>query len=126
MKSLFSGMIAILLSVNAWAKPIVLLTFNDSKEKALQTRRILIENLHIPEFLIEEKKATSPCEPQSSLLQICVDDKGDVLMVKNENTAETSRALAVFVKGNSEALEELQKETGTDQTVPALKKDEIE
>jgi hypothetical protein len=126
MKLFFSGMIAILFSVNALAKPVVLLTFHDSKEKALQTRKILIESLHIPVFLIEEKKSASPCDPQSSLLQICVDDKENVLMVKNENMAETSKALAVFVKGNPEALQEFQKETGTDQTVPALQKDEIE
>ena len=126
MKSLFSVMVACCLNTNAVAKPIVLLTFNDAKEKAIQTRKILIENLNIPEFLIEEKKSTTPCEPQPSLLQICVDDKENVVVVKNAETTGTHKALAIFVKGNQESLKEIQNETGTDKTVPDLKKDEIE
>lgn len=79
MKLLFSIGITFIVQLS-WARPIVLIQYDQNRGLAKKVEALSIKRIGIPDFFITmEKVARLPCRPKfESILQICIDNYGRI------------------------------------------------
>jgi hypothetical protein len=96
MKLLFSLFI---FSLGAFARDVIIVTYNGQLDTALLIQKILIEKIHIPTRLVRLEQTSSPCEIMNDpLVQICVNENGDMDIRKKTNNP-LGQTFGVFQKG---------------------------
>lgn len=95
---LFFSLCFLLFSSKLPARDIILVTFDEYKEKGRSIEKILNEKFHIPKTLITLKETTDPCKAdRSSVIHLCLTGKGN-MKVAHRQTKTVTKAFGIFFK----------------------------
>jgi hypothetical protein len=81
MKLFFSLILLLTISINAYGRDIILISFDKHEEKALVVQKILLNKFSIPKKLIQLKRSKRPCDKKiMAVMHICISDKNEMLI----------------------------------------------
>ena len=97
MKSLFK-IYFLLLSLSAYSRDVVLVTFKEFPEKAKLVETLLEREIHIPKNLIRLSEREIPCHAdKEASFHICIDASGEMIVLKRDEEL-VREAFAIFSK----------------------------
>ena len=81
-----------LLSFSLWGQTPILITFDNSKQKAKLAVKILTQKWLIPRILIELKGSSTPCQSEfSRTIHLCFNNSGEMaIMQYNQEVVDES------------------------------------
>jgi len=84
MKFLFKVLLLIMLTCStAFAREIIVVTYNTHQDLALLTREILMNHFIIPKRLITLKQTQEPCKKvDNPIMHLCLNEERELLLVE--------------------------------------------